>query len=361
MESMKKFFVAGFSSALLLLIVLTQSCSTDVDLAAPYKSSPVIFAVLDPRVDTQFVRINRTFLSPTNPLNYSSIRDSIEYADGEVDAWIIKYDGNNAVDSFELRPIDLPSRDPGVFYDTDVRFFFTDAQLLSDQELNNVSSFSFEMRATLRELTYRARTDVPSVVGSTLSFPPVQPPDISVSWVTQGVPTAIRFEYSTHPTGGRYQGELVLVYDAEMTDGSLRTDQELVYPAGSFNAALGSQLANRNFNFNSSLWFNFVGPRLRQIEGLQRARFKFIDYRLSVSNRDLNAYMSVVNPQSTTIPLFTTFSNFDNGAIGILGVKQTLRRSVFLNQPTMVYFNTSEATGDIPFCTEWNAAGFLCD
>ena len=37
-------------------------CTTDVDLTAPYVSIPVVFGLLDAESDTQWVRINRTWL-----------------------------------------------------------------------------------------------------------------------------------------------------------------------------------------------------------------------------------------------------------------------------------------------------------
>jgi hypothetical protein len=47
---------------LALLLFGASSCSTDIDLNAPYQKTAVVFGLLDAQQDTQWVRINRTWL-----------------------------------------------------------------------------------------------------------------------------------------------------------------------------------------------------------------------------------------------------------------------------------------------------------
>ena len=44
-------------------------CKEDVELNAPYRSDTVIYGILDPVQDTQWVRINRTWLGDGNNLD----------------------------------------------------------------------------------------------------------------------------------------------------------------------------------------------------------------------------------------------------------------------------------------------------
>jgi hypothetical protein len=48
------------------------SCSTDLDVAAPYKENTVVYALLDKGTTIQFVKINKAFLGPGNALVYAS-------------------------------------------------------------------------------------------------------------------------------------------------------------------------------------------------------------------------------------------------------------------------------------------------
>ena len=54
-------------------------CSTDVDLTAPYDSVPVVYGLLELDADTQWVKINRTWLGEGNQLSAAQIPDSSEY------------------------------------------------------------------------------------------------------------------------------------------------------------------------------------------------------------------------------------------------------------------------------------------
>ena len=54
-------FTLGFT-AFATLIMGMVSCDTKVDLNAPYMSVPVVFGLLDAELDTQWVKINRTWL-----------------------------------------------------------------------------------------------------------------------------------------------------------------------------------------------------------------------------------------------------------------------------------------------------------
>ena len=61
------------------VILLMSSCSTDIELNAPYQKTPVIFGLLDAQQDTQWVRVNRTWLGVGNQFDVAMIADSSEY------------------------------------------------------------------------------------------------------------------------------------------------------------------------------------------------------------------------------------------------------------------------------------------
>ena len=54
-------------------------CSTDIDLTAPYERTPVVFSLLVAEKDTQWVRINRTWLGDGNQFEAAMESDSSEY------------------------------------------------------------------------------------------------------------------------------------------------------------------------------------------------------------------------------------------------------------------------------------------
>ena len=64
--------------AILVVVIGFLRCTTDVDLNAPYSPFTVVFGLLDPGQDTQYVKINKTWLGAGNNFDYALIRDSSE-------------------------------------------------------------------------------------------------------------------------------------------------------------------------------------------------------------------------------------------------------------------------------------------
>lgn len=342
--------------------IVINGCETEVELAAPHKTTPVITGVLNPLADTQFVRINKTFLAEGDVSSFAGVKDSVEYQLGEVNAWLYKFFGTNLTDSFELLPIDIPSRNPGIFYDTDVRMYYTDAQLFAPSELTNVREYSYELRANIRGTVYTARTDFARVLEGDISNPQATgqnaPPNRLVMARTSGAgtfpqPINVSFIYNTRPGGTRYQGDFVLVYDEVKTDGTVTENKELIFRAGTFNLPDGSSGGQRDFNFNARTWYQFVGNHFREVPNLDEVRIHHVIHRLTVTNRDLSSYISVASPVSSFVPVFTQFTNFDNGAIGILGSIGQVNRISWIDENSLNYLNNSEASGDTDFCVQW--------
>ena len=53
-----------------LAVGLFSSCETDFELNAPYKTIPVLYGLLDQSLDTQFVKINKSYLANVNNANF---------------------------------------------------------------------------------------------------------------------------------------------------------------------------------------------------------------------------------------------------------------------------------------------------
>ena len=88
------FFVAFFCS-----------CSTDVELYADYKDVPIIYCLLNPRVDTNYVKITRAFCGTNdNPIDANDVA--------------LIYDSSNYPGKLDARIIELKSRDGGPYEPT---------------------------------------------------------------------------------------------------------------------------------------------------------------------------------------------------------------------------------------------------
>ena len=114
-----------------LFTIIFASCSTDVDLYAEYKDIPIIYAMLDPKSDTNYVKITRAFCgtndSPINANNVTLIADSSNYP-GKLDVHIIELKSVHGDvyqptgRTFALDTITLHDKEEGTFYSPDQLF-----------------------------------------------------------------------------------------------------------------------------------------------------------------------------------------------------------------------------------------------
>ena len=114
--------------------VVLSSCSTNVDLYAEYKDVPIVYAMLNPKADTNYIKITRAFCgindNPINANEVALIADSSNYP-GKLDVRIIElksthgsfYEPTGRV--IALDTITLHDKEEGVFYAPDQVFYYT--------------------------------------------------------------------------------------------------------------------------------------------------------------------------------------------------------------------------------------------
>jgi hypothetical protein len=356
-----------------------QSCEEDVDLLAPYKATPVIFGVLDYTADTQFVRINKTYLGAGDANVYAEIKDSVEYDPSEVEVWLIKKDLENAqfgiydiLDSIQLQFIELPFRDPGLFYNQDVGFYYTTEDLFTPEELSNVTSsapgnntYFYEIKATIRGQVYRGQTDFPTLSPNDIDRPlPIGTPGVPRQQYYLGDNyQQIAFAYKNRERSERYQCAHRIVYDYNTTDGGLVTDQISDFQLGVRGS--GSTGETSDITFNTQSIYEFFGNQIKSNPDIQKVRIKRFEFRVTAASESLDTYIEVANPISDFTPVLTSYTNLDNGAIGILGARATVSREFYISEMSLQQFNegpeTTDGNGSPCYCVEgWPGTVYIC-
>lgn len=357
-------------SLLTLLLIssalLFTRCETEVDLLAPYKVTPIIYGVLDFEADTQFFRINKTYLGEGDNNLYAGIKDSVEFPLGEVQGWIIKKIGSGVVDSFELDAIDKPFREPGLFYNTNVRFYYTAETLLTPEEVTAVRSTVanrpyFEMVVNAAGETYTAESVFPLINSSSIVVPvanPIIPRSDFYVTAGQGAFRSQNFRYDRHPTAGRYEADLRVVYDVDFTDGTTAFNEFFDYRIDSRDNS-GSGITN--ISFGSRNWYEFAGARFRAIPNVERIRIHYLEYILSAANQDFATYLSVAQPVSQLVPVLSEFTNIAGGAIGLFASRAHISRTIYLTEPSLEQLSTGNLTSGPCYCVTWTGTNYNCE
>jgi len=138
--------IIRFILFLYIFIAVLSSCSTDVDLYADYKDTAIIYAMLNYKADTNYVKITRAFCGTNdNPINANEVAliyDSSNY-DEKLDARLVEYKSTHG-NYYEpthreliLDTLTIHDKEEGVFYSPDQLVYYTSEPLHTGSNQRN--------------------------------------------------------------------------------------------------------------------------------------------------------------------------------------------------------------------------------
>ncbi len=331
---MKYFF------AFAVVALLFASCETDVELNAPYKSTTVVYGLLDPVQDTQWIKINRTFLGDGNNLDYALVRDSSEYDFSEFKRLVVEeYIDGNKTNEWPLQEKEITNKSiNGIFYGPlQTVYFFRPAGLNQNAEYRLVIDF-FD------------REDCEATT------PLVQPNEITFVNITesQGLTIAMAtktgentFEFNTtersfRPDDSAPFYEVVIRFnytekkytDATHTTLVSETPKHVDYFCGSFTDEDVNQSGRIPYTIDGEAFFSLLGNTLTNDPSIvyqigtydptftpapETECFETIIY---AGGQELYTYIQVNTPTSSVVQERPTYSNVSNG-IGLFSSRST--------------------------------------
>jgi len=349
--------------SLLVISLLFSSCETEVDLNAPYQNTTVIFGLLDPDSngdnvisvqDTQWIKINKTFLGEGDNNNYAAIRDSSEYSDDDFVKKVVEriVDGD-VVEEYELVSTTVTNRQMnGIFYGPEQTMYYF---IPPAQGLNQNSEYRLVLQFTDgREVT--ASTKVVSYNSFSWLTPQQNATFILASISTNGgfnytSEVAIRWNAATN--ANVYDARLrfhftELVYENDdWSDTPDTTKKFLDFNLGSISddEITSGQLLKITFDgraFFSFLQNNLVADqRIRRIIGTydtQQQRTECFDVMLTMGNNDLKSYIEVNSPSTGVVQERPIYTNVNNG-IGLFASRGTRN---LISLPLIAFDNNSQ-------------------
>lgn len=319
-----KWIVIGSLTA---LIALLSACSTEVDVNAPYDSRTVVFGLLEPSADTQFVKINRTWLGEANNFDVALIRDSSEYPTGAFEGILEVLNGSIVVETFPINEIELADKsDDGIFFAPEHKAYY----FLTPGGLN--SNRDYRLRIVFPDREVEAVTDViPPIIGS-IQFPPAGATTFQMNWAsvtpsgtTYNNPT---FRWNTSPNARRYEATLLIYMTERVWSDQAHTnlvEERLRVLEWNLGEAITNNITGGetiNLPANGESFYRFLQSRLQADPfvtrefGIWDSNEQFsrcFDFVLAIANDDYNTYLNVNEPVTSIIQERPQFTNVANG------------------------------------------------
>jgi hypothetical protein len=304
--------------ALIGSIVLLSSCSTDLDVLAPYKDITSVYGILSQNDSIHFIRINKAFLGQQDASVMAQVPDSSQYPIDALEVRIFEFDDkNNQKRIFTLKDTLITNKETGYFYSPNqlVYYFTTDA----NSRLNQDYSYLLEIKNKLTGQTiYSSYDDInkkPLPVQMVNSFNIINPmnnPAASISFYSVSKQSDYTVKWTSAKDGLMYDLYMNMHYIAVNKNSNDSIRNIITWK---FAKILGTDLKGTRdleYKITPDIFYDKVLNEIQSKAYFKDNYFIVLDtlnFRWDVAGEDLATFIQVADPGTSIIQERPVFSN----------------------------------------------------
>ena len=365
-----------FLLAAIFTLGLTR-CTTEVDLTAPYVSVPVVFGLLDAKADTQWVRINRTWLGDGDQTQVALIKDSSEYETSRLTTRFVEVVNDIDTRVFELKDTILQNKEEdGVFFAPEHKAYF--APTRANESLNPDAHYRLEIEID-DSVNVSAETNMIAVSVGNIQQPPAGLNNVKLNFANVG-PSQVTypnypFKWLSTSGASRYDAVLRVHFIEHYWADDFHTvldssrDRTIEMPIGTVDPSgiTGNQELEKLFD--GQTFFTTLKSRLEKNIRITRELgvwdadsqiARAFDFLLIVANETLAIYLDVNAPVTGIIQERPEYSNI-NGGLGLWASRTT--QGVFglgYSTDTIEHLQEGDDTAELNFCSPNPFSDYTC-
>ncbi|MEO6302050.1 MAG: hypothetical protein ABIP51_02645 [Bacteroidia bacterium] len=360
----------------ILCVLLFTTCKNKLDINAPYKEIPTIYAVLCPQERLQIIRINKVFLGEGNANDMAQVADSINYPAGALTVTLERFlngvqvpagpTGNIGTITFQDS---IVQASPGAFNSTQRVYVYHDTLFRTGQYVLKVkhsdgSGKVFTARANAIDSVNKGLNQANTYAPFVSPYYPVPPgsvpniaPLIAAAYIDYSNPNGTYSPKFFPNEAAIYTMTLRFHFFDSLFDGS-KVYRYVDYNFGNQYIKDLRTFASTKvfaFDFKGADLFNSIGYALSKmnldnnIRGRKMYKLQAIAYS---STQDYADYLQFSAPSLSIAQSKPIYSNFDNrDAMGIFSFRT--RHSIFkeLSTSTVSQFSYNPKTCMYKFYT----------
>jgi hypothetical protein len=357
-------------------VLFGVSCSTKVELNADYKPMTIVFGLMDPDQDTQFVKINKTWLGDGDNLVYALDRDSSEYPTGAFMGTVTRYnDGQPTNDVYPIEEIILENKDEGgIFFSPTYKAYY----FVTSGGVNTSSTYQLDLDFADKDDVTASTTIVDPVQNNgNITQPPVDVDAYNFQLVTPNSSGNITFndfkaKWQASENAKRYEVYLDFHYreyrfedDAHTIPVDDGTPKVLSWFLGSENASYTYEELEKKINWKQ--FFELCAQRIpvdskviRRIGTYDGSHHDVFDFILVVANDELSTFMDVNSPVTGIIQERPEYTNIGNG-LGLFASRLEQRlEGLAISSSSVTALVESEITASLGFCSPIPGSDLNC-
>ena len=348
-------YIVGF----VLVGLAFLSCKTDFDINAPYKPIPIIYGLLDQSKDTQFVKINKSFIGDGNNVDYASINDSLLFSN--VSARVEQYAPglSSPFKVYDLQEFWVGNLQSGIFYeDSQKVYYFVPDAPLNDEHL-------YQLVVSVDDVQEDITAQTRLLDGSSLSFDYLFSLSFGINGLnfadvnlgTSDVFYSPQIKWNTAPRGKRYELTMSFRYNEITSNSSI---PKTIYWSLGTQTAIGNGDALNDsekmfVNLSGEQFFEMVNSRLMDYPNeaqVVKREIVAVDFIVSAGNEDLNTYIEVNEPATGVVTERPTFTNISGDGIGLFASKCEVAITGNFSDGSILELCKGSLTSQYKFCID---------
>lgn len=355
--------------SLILLVFLSVfffSCKDKLELNAPYKEIPSIYAIMNPQNKIQVIRINKVFLGESDANQMAQIADSINYPDQELEVTMTREEYGAPV---------VASRDNKmtiVFHDSVIQaqpgsFSRTQRVYVTSDRLWVTGKYKLKVRNKKTGNVFTAAANAIDSVSGKQSNPPVRPPYYPYAPTNTNAAEFINFKpggsvdfLPNENVYGKYYNLVIRMHFFDSLYSGAKNWRFVDYAFGnkSVNDAIKVPFPILKHGFTTAEFFSSMGVGLSKLNlpvDVALRKMDRVEFIISTSTQDYIDYMQYVAPSLSISQNKPLYSNFDGQtALGLFTFRTRCSVSKQLANDFITEFAYNPFTCQYGFATSAN-------
>jgi len=312
-----------------VFVAAFTSCSSDVDLVADGEDVPIVYALLDSKADTNYVKITHT-MSDGNALVAADHPELSNYP-GKLDARLTEYCNGDSIRQIILDTITINNKEDGAFYAPAQKLYYTTERL----GINTAGKqYSYKLSVVLPDRTLTAEA---KMVGSDGFYIRSSVADFSGGY--QKSPQEILIVPAKN--AGIYNVHMSFTFLERRTFDSDTVPRTIEWPIGTFYLSQMDNQMNQDafvVTYRPSDLFTSLQDYLGDDTIVPGLRRYIVDDPIRVTvtagGENLSEYMYLNELNNTSISDENIISHI-NGGYGVFDSKMTATRTMRLGGTTV--------------------------
>ena len=344
-------------SIFILVTLLLQSCSEDVELIGDFKETAVVYGLLNHADSLHYVKITRAFIGPGNALEIAQIPDS-SYFD-QVDATVTELVNGNVTRTWILKDTVVQDKDTnGVFYGPEQKVYYFKTLATGANEAIQTSS-----NPLLSSLKPTATYQFHAVINNG-AFEVSAETELVHGMTTNSTSQNYTFKFADNPgeyistglavsnTGNAYvaNGQLDVAFNEYI--GGVPTEKTFNWQIGEFDVLPNS---SKTFTISGRTFYDLMKIHVTNDPLIEKRTLRGIYITITGGAEELYNYMAVNKPSSSLAQSKPSYTNLSvtNGkrVVGIFSSRQTVKVfKPFYTSPQQAYIRAIDKKSTRELC-----------